>query len=125
MSGPDLVTGPDVEATTRERTRRRWRVGFGLAVVVHLVVLYWPFSPSTGGLPIDKVVHAVIFGMVLWAAAEAGLRVGPVALVLAAHAVLSELIQHYLLTGRSGDPADSVADVTGVVIVTLILRRRR
>ena len=112
------------ETPTREPTLTRWRWGFVLAVAVHLAVLYWPRSPSTGGLPIDKVVHAVIFGMVLWAAAKAGLRVAPVAVLLAGHAVVSELIQHYLLAGRSGDPTDSVADLTGVVIVTLILWRR-
>jgi hypothetical protein len=101
----------------------RWL--FGLAVAVHLVVLYWPRSPSGGDLPIDKLVHALVFGMVLWAAARAGLPVAPVAILLALHAVVSELIQHYLLAGRSGDPADSVADLAGVVIVTLILRLRK
>jgi hypothetical protein len=94
-------------------------------VLVHLAVLYWPRTPSTGGLPIDKVVHAAVFGMVLWVAAQAGLRVAPVAGLLAGHAVASELIQHYLLAGRSGDPADSVADLAGVAIVTLFLWRRR
>ena len=108
----------------RERDLARWRYGLVLVVAVHLAVLYWPRSPSTGGLPIDKVVHAVIFGMVLWVAARAGLRIAPVAAVLAAHAVVSELIQHYLLAGRSGDPTDTIADLTGVVIVTLFLWRR-
>ena len=102
-----------------------WRVGFGVVVAVHLAVLYWPRSPSTGGLPIDKVVHAFIFGMVLWVAAKAGLRVWPVAALLAIHALASELIQHYLLAGRSGDVTDSIADLAGVVIVTLFLRRRK
>ena len=97
---------------------------FALSVVGHLAVLYWPRSPSTGGLPIDKVVHAVIFGMVLWFAARAALPVWPVAAVLAVHAVASELIQHYVLAGRSGDPADTVADLAGVLIVTAFLRRR-
>jgi VanZ family protein len=119
------VSLPDVETPTRERVQARWRWGFVVAVAVHLAVLYWPRSPSTGGLPIDKPVHAAIFGMVLWAAAQARLRVGLVGALLAGHAVLSELIQHYLLTGRSGDVTDSVADLAGVVIVTLILWRRR
>jgi len=98
---------------------------FVAVVAVHLAVLYWPRSPSTGGLPIDKVVHAAIFGMVLWAAARARLPVWPVGVLLAVHAVVSELVQHYLLAGRSGDPVDSLADLTGVVIVGLFLWRRK
>lgn len=97
----------------------------GLALAVHLAVLYWPRSPSSGELPIDKVVHAAIFGLVLWAAARARLPVAPVAVLLAVHAVVSELIQHYLLAGRSGDPGDSIADLAGVAIVTVFLWRRR
>jgi len=62
--------------------------------------------------------------MVLAAAARARLWVLPVAVLLAVHAVVSELIQHYLLTGRSGDPLDSLADLAGVLIVTLFLWRR-
>jgi hypothetical protein len=102
-----------------------WRIGFVLAVAVHLAVLYWPRAPSTGGLPIDKVVHLVIFGGVLWVGARAGVPVRPLTAALAVHAVLSELIQHYFLAGRSGDPTDTAADLAGVLIVTLLLRRRR
>jgi hypothetical protein len=99
-----------------------WRAAFAATVVAHLVVLYWPRTPSTGGLPIDKVVHATIFGAVLWAGARAGVPVRPLVAVLAAHAVISELAQHFLLAGRSGDPLDSLADLAGVLIVTLLLR---
>ena len=111
------------QTTARPAARFRRSV-LGLAVAVQLVVLYWPRSPSTGGLPIDKLVHAAIFGVVLWAAARAGLPPRPVAVLLAVHAVVSELIQHYLLAGRSGDPGDAIADLAGVVIVTVFLRRR-
>nr|WP_269327430.1 VanZ family protein [Kineosporia mesophila] len=75
-------------------------------------------------MPVDKVVHATIFGGLLWAAARANLRLRPVALALAGHAVASELLQHFVLPNRSGDPADVVADLVGVVIVTAILWRR-
>ncbi|GLY28317.1 hypothetical protein Kisp02_16820 [Kineosporia sp. NBRC 101731] len=95
-----------------------------LTLVLHLVVLYAPRTPGTGGLPVDKVVHGAIFGGLVWAAARANLRLGPVALVLAGHAVVSELLQHFVLPNRSGDPADVVADLAGVVIVTAILWRR-
>jgi hypothetical protein len=101
------------------------RAWFALAVGIHLAVLYWPRAPSTGGIPIDKVVHAAIFGAVLWAGARAGVPIRPLTALLAVHAVVSELIQHYLLAGRSGDPTDTAADLLGVLIVTLLLRRRR
>jgi hypothetical protein len=71
------------------------------------------------------VVHAVIFGMVLGAAARARLPILPVGVLLAVHAVVSELVQHYLLAGRSGDPTDSIADLAGVAIVAVFLWRRR
>jgi hypothetical protein len=102
-----------------------WRVAFVLVVALHLAVLYWPRAPSTGGLPIDKVVHASIFAVVLWVGARAGVPVLPLIAVLVVHAVVSELIQHFLLAHRDGDPLDSLADLTGVLIVTLLLRRRR
>jgi len=115
-----IERGPAIERNWRNR-----RIGFFVVVAVHLAVLYWPRAPSTGGLPIDKVVHALIFAMVLWAAAAARLWVWPVGVLLAVHAVASELVQHYLLAGRSGDPADSIADLAGVVLVALFLWRRR
>jgi VanZ like family len=114
-------------STVRERTDRVlvWRAGFVVALVIHVLVLYWPKAPSTGGIPIDKVVHALIFGGVLWVGARAGVPVRPLTALLVAHAVASELIQHYALAGRSGDWTDSVADLAGVLIVVLLLRRRR
>jgi hypothetical protein len=108
---------------SRERTITT--VLFSSAVVVQLVVLYVPRAPSTGGLPIDKVVHAAIFGAVLWTGVRAGVRCGPLAVVLAVHAVVSELIQDFLLANRDGDWTDSVADLTGVLIVTALLWRRK
>lgn len=116
------------DAATSARTNDRvlhWRAGFVLAVAVHLAVLYWPRAPSTDGIPIDKVVHALIFGGVLWVGAGAGVPVRALTALLAAHAVASELIQHYLLAGRSGDWTDSAADLAGVLIAILLLRRRR
>ena len=41
-----------------------------------------------------------------------------VALAFAAHALVSELAQHLLLPGRSGDPWDFAADLAGVVLAT-------
>jgi hypothetical protein len=40
--------------------------------------------------------------------------------LLVVHAVSSELIQHWLLANRSGDPADVAADLVGIAVGLLI-----
>lgn len=69
---------------------------------------------------LDKVVHAVVFGAVLWAGRRAGLPDRLVVPALVAHALLSEGLQAWLLAGRSGDPADVVADLAGLALVALV-----
>jgi VanZ family protein len=84
-------------------------------LVLSLYVLFWP-DPAGAGMEIpgaDKVVHAVLFGAL---AASARLRFGDAPAVLAAvltYAVVSELVQALLLSRRSGDLLDAVADVVG------------
>ncbi|MFP5346446.1 MAG: VanZ family protein [Actinomycetes bacterium] len=116
---------------TRERRDRQvrgrtlWRVLLVLAVVVQLVVLYWPKDPGGGGVGnLDKVVHAAVFGAVALAGRGAGVPWRPLALVLVVHAGLSEVIQGTLLPDRHGDPADAVADVTGTVLGLLAAHAR-
>ena len=90
---------------------------FALAVAANLVVLYWPHVETPGGLPyVDKVGHVVAFAAVAWTARRAGLFRRSLVPVLVAHAVVSEVVQHTLLPGRRGDPADVVADVIGVAL---------
>jgi hypothetical protein len=102
--------------------QRRWpRIAFAAAVAVNLVVLYWPRAVSQGGIPYaDKVVHIAIFAIVvvagLWARVPAVWLVS----VLVVHAVSSELVQHWLLANRSGDPADVAADLVGVAVGLLV-----
>jgi VanZ family protein len=103
----------------------RARAVLAATVLLQLLVLYWPRTPGTGGLPVDKVVHAVVFGAVLWAGVRCGIRVLPLTAVLLLHAVLSELIQATLLPNRSGDPADVLADGLGVLIALVIVQRPR
>ncbi|WP_088317585.1 hypothetical protein [Kineosporia sp. R_H_3] len=96
---------------------------FVLTVAVQLVVLYWPRPVSTGtSLPVDKLVHAAVFGAVLWAGARAGVAVRPLAAVLAVHAGLSEVVQGTLLD-RDGNVPDALADLTGLLLAGLALRR--
>ena len=85
------------------------------------------FTPSTGGLALfegsDKVVHLVLFALL---AATTRWRFGPVAValgVVCAYAVVSELIQGALLSSRSGDAYDVLADLVGVALGWLLAHR--
>ena len=105
-------------------THRRDRVVLAFVVVAHLLVLYWPRAAGQGGIPgLDKLVHVVVFGAVLWAGRRAGLPDRVLVPVLVVHAVVSELVQATLLPGRSGDPADVAADLVGVAVVAVAGRR--
>jgi VanZ family protein len=90
---------------------------FALAVAVNLIVVFWPSIPA--GAPrlfphADKLAHAAVFAAVAYTGRRARLPLVPLVLALTVHAVESELVQQYLLSGRSGDPADSVADLIGM-----------
>lgn len=98
---------------------------FVLVAVLSLYVLFWP-DPEGSGLRVpgaDKVVHAVLFGLL---AGTARLRFGPAGQVLAAvlgYAAVSEVVQAVLLRGRSGDLLDLVADVAGALAGWLLAGR--
>jgi VanZ family protein len=111
------------------RTTHRWRLAFVGLVVVQLLAVYWPRVDVQG--PViwtDKVVHVLLFLAPTVAGLLAGLRPGWVVGLVALHAPVSELVQHFLLPNRSGDVWDAVADLSGVVLgVTLVMvwRARR
>ncbi len=99
------------------RDRRVWGSLFALAVIAQLLALYWPNPPQGGGTRgLDKVVHAGVFLAPALLGVLAGLRAVVLAPLLIAHAVVSELVQHFLLPGRAGDPWDAVADIVGVAV---------
>ncbi|MFN8078970.1 MAG: hypothetical protein U0Q19_05335 [Kineosporiaceae bacterium] len=104
---------------------RSRRTIFGVAVLVHLVALYSPkagvASPVLGT---DKIVHMLLFGVVLYTGVRAGLPMRPLAIALLANAVISELAQYLWLAHRSGDVWDAVADALGVALTWALLRRR-
>ncbi len=108
--------------------RPQWLAALALAVVVQLVVLYLPSPPEGPGIPgLDKVVHVGVFAAPALAGVLGGLRPAVLGAALAAHAVVSELLQHALLAERSGDAWDVVADLVGVALgraVGVALRRR-
>lgn len=85
------------------------------AVVVQLAVLYWPVVTIEGPVSwTDKVVHLLVFALPTYAVARALGSVRTAVVVFALHAPVSELVQHFLLPGRSGDPWDAVLDLVGV-----------
>ncbi|GAB2682646.1 VanZ family protein [Thalassiella azotivora] len=122
-------------AATAERTEEplgrptAWRVALALAVTLHLAVLYWPAGTGEPLVPhLDKAVHVLVFGAVALTWRAVGGPLVPVAGVLAAHAVVSEVVQHRVLADRTGDAWDVAADLLGVVTGLLlagVLRPRR
>ncbi|MCW5952773.1 MAG: hypothetical protein KIT69_11005 [Propionibacteriaceae bacterium] len=99
----------------------------GLAVAVHLVALYLPGAPEPGfDLPgADKVVHVLLFAVPVWLLGRLTGRVGLVAAIFAVHAVASELVQHWFLPHRTGDPLDLLADLVGISSALLASRFTR
>lgn len=125
---PESASGTTTGALVR-KSHRVWRVALAVALAVQLVILY---SPEVAGAPqiagMDKVVHVLVFAAPALAALLAGIS-APWALgILAVHAPLSELIQHFALSHRSGDVSDALADFVGVVLgwsAFLVWRRRQ
>jgi hypothetical protein len=97
--------------------RRLAPAAFAAAVALNLAIVYAPSAPGGPALPhVDKLVHLIVFALVAWSGRLAGLDMRWLLPLLAAHAVASELVQHYLLPDRSGDPWDVLADCLGVAI---------
>jgi len=92
------------------------------AVVAQLLVLYWPVVTLEGPVSwTDKVVHLLVFAVPTYAVGRA-LGSGRTAVVVfAIHAPVSELVQHFLLPGRSGDVWDAVLDLVGVAVGATVL----
>jgi hypothetical protein len=110
-------------------------VAAGLAVVLQLWGVYAVRPPAGANwFPgADKVQHAVAFALpvllVPWADTLRRRAAGraPRARVLvamvwisAAHAVVSELVQHIAYTDRVGDPLDVLADWSGIAVGGLL-----
>ena len=118
--------GPAASTAPSGKGGRAARISFLLAVAVSAVVL---FAPSDGGAApfpgSDKVVHLLLFaGLAATTRWRFGSAIAGLAAV-AAYAPLSELVQGLLLSGRSGDPVDVVADLCGVALGWTAARRLR
>jgi hypothetical protein len=116
---PGGVAGPAAGASVR-KPNRLWFLALGIALVLQLVVLYWPTAPA--GPPVtglDKLIHIAVFAAPALAALMAGLSAPWVLGILAVQAPVSELVQHFALPHRSGDPLDMMADLAGLALGSL------
>lgn len=107
--------------------RRWWVATAALSLALHLMALYWPVVTVTGPVSwTDKAVHVLVFAVPTYLVGMVVARPSWAVAGFAAHAVVSELSQHLLLPGRSGDPSDVVADVAGVALgaLALVVSRR-
>ena len=120
-----VATYLDSAVMTTPPPSRRSRVPVALAVaavVVQLAVLYWPVVTIEGPVSwTDKVVHLLVFAVPTYAVGRALGSVRTAVVAFALHAPVSELVQHFLLPGRSGDPWDAVLDLVGVSLAAAAL----
>lgn len=107
----------------RTRSTRLARVLFVGAVVANLVLLYLPRPDGGSGPPhVDKAVHLLAFAAVAWSGLRARVPASWLLPVLALHAGVSEVVQDLLIPGRSGDGADVVADLVGILAGSALAR---
>lgn len=101
-----------------------WRAAFVLACLLQLYGLYAPQQPGPPGIPyLDKLGHFSSFAVVAYLGVRVGIPVRWLVGVLAAHAVVSEFVQHQLYAWRSGDPFDTLADLAGLALGTWLGQR--
>ncbi|MCA0337606.1 MAG: VanZ family protein [Actinobacteria bacterium] len=113
----------DDVSPTPELLRRLALLGLGLTVAAHFYVLYAPQPPGTPMFPhADKVLHVLVFAAPVAIALLLGLGSRLVPAVAAAHAPISETIQHFFLSQRAGDVWDVAADWVGVALGVLLVR---
>ena len=107
----------------RSAPTSRLVVGLAVAAVVtQLLVLYWPVVTVEGPVSwTDKVVHLLVFAVPTYAVGRALRSVRTAVVVFAIHAPVSELVQHFLLPGRTGDVWDAVVDLIGVALGAVVL----
>lgn len=121
MGSPEPKVGAEVSAPV---VSRWWWVAAIVAVLVQLVAVYWPGSPTgeqivtvTGA---DKVIHALLFGLPTYLLVSLTGRRWLIGTIFVVHAPISELIQWRFLPYRDGDVWDCVADLVGIGAALLI-----
>jgi VanZ family protein len=93
-----------------------WRLAFVAAVALQLYGVYAPreAGPHVGIPQIDKVAHFFLFAAVAFLGLKVGVPARWLLGALVANAIVSEIVQHYLLPQRDGSPFDALADLAGV-----------
>lgn len=87
------------------------------ALAVQIVALYSPGAPTDGpDLPLDKLVHVVLFASVTAAGIWAGVTWWAMVALMLGQALLSEYLQGRFIPGRGAEVGDLVADVIGIGI---------
>ncbi|MCE6993873.1 VanZ family protein [Saccharothrix sp. S26] len=99
---------------------------FVVAASLSVIVLFTPASGVPTAPPgTDKVVHFLLFALLMATGTYARLPSGPLAIVLLGYAAVSEVLQ-WLITvlNRSGDVLDALVDVAGVAVAYLVVHWR-
>ncbi|MER5260862.1 VanZ family protein [Actinosynnema sp. NPDC002837] len=97
---------------------------FVVAALLSVIVLFTPASGVPTAPPgTDKVVHFVLFALLMGAGRYARLPSGPLVIGLLGYAAVSEVLQ-WLITAlnRGGDVLDALVDVAGVGFGALLAR---
>ena len=88
-----------------------------VTVLVSLAVLFAPGSDVPSAPPgVDKLVHLVLFLALALAGRWAGIRPGPLAVLLVVYGGVSEVVQAVSDLQRSGSVVDWLADVVGAAV---------
>jgi VanZ family protein len=128
VEGEPGAAGPSAPglAPDRPRPARFTRAALAVAILVNLLVVFWPVPPSGASLfpHADKVAHVLVFATVAWTGRRAAVPLVVLVVLLCVHAVESELVQHVLLPARSGDAGDTIADLAGVAAGSVLPRAR-
>ena len=112
------MTSTVAGATGSRVTVWAWRIGFVAAVALQLYGVYAPreAGPHVGIPFADKVAHLFLFASVAFLGLKVGVPARWLLVALVANAIVSELVQHFLLPQRDGDPFDALADLAGVAL---------
>ena len=86
-----------------------------------LIHLYGVYAPQQAGSDVqfpyaDKLAHLLLFGSVAYLGLRSGVPARWLLPIVAANAVVSEVVQHYWLPSRSGDVFDTLADLCGLAL---------
>lgn len=128
-TAPTSAPGPRAVAEWPRWVRIGLWAALAVALLAHLCGLYTPGEPGASEwFPnFDKVLHFLGFGIPATLAVLVVRRWWPI-VAFAGHAVVSEIVQGWLLPGRDGDVADVLADLTGLLPALAVwwwLRRGR